>query len=173
MSLTLTVLMAAATGAPLSNAPVANLDLDRYSGRWHEIAHLPMYFQRKCVADTTATYTRKPDGTIEVDNACRKSDGDMQRSIGAAKPVPGQPGALKVRFAPKWLGWVPGVWADYWVIDLDPQYRWAVVGGPSTKYLWILSRTPTMDSATLQSIRDRAAKRGYDVTKLVTTTPSK
>ena len=168
MSLTLTVLMAAATGAPLANAPVPELDLARYSGRWHEIAHLPMFFQRKCASDTTATYTRKPDGTIEVDNACRKQDGDMQRSIGAARPVPGRPGALKVRFAPKWLDWLPGVWADYWV-----QYRWAVVGGPSKKYLWILSRGPTMDKTTLDGIKDRATKRGYDVTKLVTTAQSK
>ena len=173
MSLTLTVLMAAATGAPLPNKPVPALDLDRYTGRWHEIAHLPMFFQRKCASDTTATYTRKPDGTIEVDNACRKQDGEMQRSIGAARPVAGSPGALEVRFAPKWLGWVPGVWADYWVVDLDPNYRWAVVGGPSQKYLWILSRSPTMDQATLDGIKDRATKRGYDITKLVMTTQSK
>ena len=174
MSLTLTVLMAAAgASAPLPNRPVDQLDLDRYAGRWHEIAHLPMFFQRNCASDTTATYTRKPDGTIEVDNACRKQDGDMQRSIGAARPVPGRPGALKVRFAPKWLDWLPGVWADYWVIDLDPQDRWAVVGGPSKKYLWILSRSPTMDKATLDGIKDRATKRGYDVTKLVTTAQSK
>lgn len=174
MSLTLTVLMAAAgAAAPLPNVPVAQLDLDRYAGRWHEIAHLPMYFQRNCASDTTATYTRKPDGMIEVDNACRTKDGGLQRSVGAARPVPGKPGALEVRFAPKWLGWIPGVWADYWVIDLDPDYRWAVVGGPSNKYLWILSRTPTLDPATLKAIKDRAARRGYDVTKLVTTAPSK
>ena len=167
MSLTLSVLMAAAVAAPLPNAPVAQLDLARYTGQWHEIAHLPMFFQRKCASDTTATYTRKPDGTIEVDNACRTAEGTMQRSIGAAKTTAGPAGALKVRFAPSWLGWLPGVWADYWVIDLDPAYRWAVVGSPSKKYLWILSRTPTMDKATLDTLRERAQRRGYPVEKLV------
>lgn len=170
MSLTLTALVAAAaTGAPLPNTPVAELDLARYAGQWHEIAHLPMYFQRKCASDTTATYTRKADGTIEVDNACRTAEDKLQRSIGAAKPVPGQPGALKVRFAPAWLGWIPGVWADYWVIDLDPVYQWAVVGSPSKKYLWILSRSATMDKPTFDAITTRAKARGYDPTQLVMT----
>ena len=168
MSLTLSVLMAAATAGPLPNQPVAELDLDRYAGQWHEIAHLPMFFQRKCVSDTTATYTRQPDGTIEVDNACRTAEGEVQRSIGAAKTVPGgKAGQLKVRFAPKWLSWIPGVWADYWVVDLDPDYRWAVVGSPSRKYLWILSRTPTMEKTTFDTLRTRAKQRGYDVSKLV------
>ena len=59
------------------------------------------------------------------------------------------------------------VWADYWVVELDPEYRWAVVGGPSRKYLWILSRTPTMDRTQYDAIRARAAQRGYPVEKLV------
>lgn len=173
MSLTLVAVMAAAAaGAPLANQPVASLDLDRYAGRWHEITHLPMFFQRKCVSDTTATYTRKPDGTIEVDNACRTAKGEVQRSIGVAKPVAGRPGALKVSFAPNWLRWVPGTWADYWVVDLDTDYRWAVVGSPSRKYLWILSRSPTLDDKTLDALKQRAASRGYDLTKLVMTGPA-
>ena len=76
-------------------------------------------------------------------------------------------GRLEVRFAPDWLAWAPMVWADYWVVELDPDYRWAVVGGPSRKYLWILSRTPTMDSTQYDAIRARAAQRGYPVEKLV------
>jgi apolipoprotein D and lipocalin family protein len=160
---------AAATpaSAPLPNAPVAALDLDRYAGRWHEIAHLPMFFQRQCVGDITATYTRLPDGQVEVRNACRTKDGDRDESVGAARPVPGTPGALKVRFAPGWLGWVPGIWADYWVVELDPAYRWAVVGGPKRKYLWVLSRDPAMSQATFDGIRARAARRGYPVQDLV------
>jgi apolipoprotein D and lipocalin family protein len=153
--------------APLENAPVATLDLDRYAGRWHEIAHLPMFFQRQCVGDITATYTRQPDGRIEVRNACRTTSGERDESVGVARAVPGTPGALKVRFAPAWLGWVPGIWADYWVVDLDPAYRWAVVGGPSRKYLWVLSRDPAMSQATFDAIRARAARRGYPVRDLV------
>ena len=154
------------TAAPLSNTPVATLDLARYAGQWHEIAHLPMFFQRKCAGDITARYTVQPDGTIEVRNACRTTSGGHDESVGAARPG-SLPGALEVRFAPAWLGWLPAVWADYWVIELDPEYRWAVVGGPSRKYLWVLSRTPAMDRATFEGIRSRAAQRGYPVDKLV------
>lgn len=172
------LLAAAALGsAPLSaqdgggNRPVPQLDLARYAGTWHEIAHLPMFFQRHCVDRITATYTPLPDGTIEVRNACATRNGTRDESVGVARPVPGQPGALEVRFAPRWLSWLPMVWADYWVIDLDPAYRWAVVGGPSRKYLWILSREPRMSRATFDGIIARAAALGYPVERLVMAAP--
>lgn len=163
--------MAAAPAAGVPNQPVAQLDLQRYSGRWHEIAHLPMFFQRKCADNITATYSALPDGTIGVTNACRTAKGETQQSDGVARRVPGQPGALKVRFAPGWLSWLPMVWADYWVIDLDPDYRWAVVGGPSRKYLWILSRSPTLSAEQFQAIRATAAAKGYPVRDLVIAAP--
>ena len=161
----------AGTSAAQPNTPVPALDLQRYSGQWHEIAHLPMFFQRKCVADISATYTPNPDGTIGVRNACRDKQGGMRVSEGVARQVPGRAAALEVRFAPGWLSWVPAVWADYWVIDLDPDYRWAVVGGPSRKYLWILSRTPGMERAQFEAIRARAAAKGYPVDDLVMVAP--
>lgn len=174
LQLLLTVAMAAApsppaqrAAAPMANAPVPALDLDRYLGEWHEIAHLPMFFQRKCAGDVTATYTRLPDGNIEVRNACRNTAGGRDESVGVARPVAGRPGALQVRFAPAWLGWLPGIWADYWVVELDPAYQWAVVGGPSRKYLWVLSRTPAMDRTVFDGIKARAAARGYPVDKLL------
>ncbi|MEO7073607.1 MAG: lipocalin family protein, partial [Rhodanobacter sp.] len=111
------------------------------------------------------------DGTVGVRNACRTKNGAMDASVGLARTVPRAPGALKVRFAPRILSWLPWVWADYWVIDLDPDYRWAVVGGPSQKYLWILSRTASMDTQLFRQIRDRAAARGYPVEKLVMAAP--
>ena len=160
-----------ASAQPADNVPVAQLDLARYAGQWHEIAHLPMFFQRRCVADITATYTILPAGGIEVRNACGTIDGKRIESVGEARTVAGTPGALEVRFAPRWLGWIPGVWADYWVVDLDPDYRWAVVGGPSRKYLWILSRSATMERAQFEAIRARAAARGYPVDKLVMAAP--
>ncbi len=165
------VAAAPAASAAVSNAPVPSLDLQKYAGTWHEIAHLPMFFQRQCVDHITAIYTANPNGTIGVHNACRTKKGDMDASDGVARRVPGQPGALKVRFAPRMVAWLRWVWADYWVIELDPDYRWAVVGGPSHKYLWILSRTPSMDSALFGQIRDRARQRGYPVDKLVIATP--
>jgi apolipoprotein D and lipocalin family protein len=153
--------------AVLPNDPVPALDLQRYAGQWHEIAHLPMFFQRKCVANITATYTLRPEGTVGVRNACDDEDGKRMVSEGTARPVRGHPGRLQVRFAPDWLAWVPMVWADYWVVDLDPDYGWAVVGGPSRDSLWILSRKPTMDRATYEALRARAAQRGYPVEELV------
>ena len=148
-----------------ANEPVAALDLDRYDGRWHEVARLPMFFQRKCVDDTTATYTRRDDGRITVTNACRTEEG-MIETTGVARPTD-VPGALEVRFAPDWLGWVPMVWADYWVVDLDPDYRWAVVGGPSQDAMWILSREPTLDPALFERLQQRAEARGYRPAELV------
>ena len=170
---TFTVAMVAAAPASgaLANAPVVALDLQRYAGQWHEIAHLPMFFQRQCVDKITATYTIKPDGTIGVHNACRNKRGTMDASDGVAKPVPGQPGALRVRFAPRILAWLPWVWADYWVVELDPDYQWAVVGGPSHKYLWVLSRTASMKAALFKRLRDRAAERGYPVDNLEMAAP--
>ena len=158
---------ASAQDAPLPNTSVPVLDLQRYSGQWHEIAHLPMFFQRNCVANITATYTPRDDGTVGVRNACDEKDGTRSVSEGTARTVAGHPGRLEVRFAPGWLAWASMVWADYWIVDLDPGYRWAVVGGPDRKYLWILSRTPTMPRVGYEAIRARAAQRGYPVDKLV------
>jgi apolipoprotein D and lipocalin family protein len=168
-----TICAAALSAAPATatNAPVPRLDLQRYAGQWHEIAHIPMFFQRQCVNNITATYTLNADGTVGVRNACRTKGGVTDASLGVARTVPGTPGALKLRFAPRILGWLPWVWADYWVIDLDPDYRWAVIGGPSQNYLWVLSRTATMDTQLFHKLRDRAAGRGYPVEKLVMAAP--
>jgi apolipoprotein D and lipocalin family protein len=171
MSPSLLIAAVLAVAAPsLPNAPVPALDLNRYVGQWHEIAHLPMFFQRKCVDRTTATYTLQNNGRIRVHNACRAKDGSMMSVVGEARRVAGgSPAALQVRFAPDWLGWLPMAWADYWVVEIDPDYRWAVVGGPSRKYLWILSREPTLDRALFEQIKAHAAQRGYPVEKLVLT----
>ncbi len=163
-------LLGVAVPAPaqsIANVPVDALDLQRYSGQWHEIAHLPMFFQRKCVSDITATYTPLASGEIGVRNACRTKKGTEQSSDGIARTVAGKPGQLQVRFAPRWLAWVPGVWADYWIVDVDPEYQWAVVGGPDMKYMWILSRSATMDRALFERLTERAARRGYPVGELV------
>ena len=168
---TLIVASAPAAAATLPNQPVPSLDLQRYLGQWHEIAHLPMFFQRKCLDTITATYTANLDGTIGVHNACRDRDGSIDASDGVARKVEGRTAALKVRFAPSWLAWLPIVWADYWVVDLDVNYRWAVVGGPSRKYMWVLSRLPKMSRATFDEITRRAEQRGYPIDDLVMAAP--
>lgn len=156
-----------ASSQTLQNVPVAQFDLPHYLGRWHEIARLPLYFERHCVADITATYTLEADSSVGVYNACRTADGKREDAHGVARLVSDRSGALQVTFAPRWLSWVPWVWADYWVIELDPEYRWAMVGSPSRKYLWILSRTPSMSRRQLNELRGHAAERGYDVSDLV------
>ena len=145
---------------------VAELDMDRYAGQWHEIAHLPVSFQKKCVGDITATYSLRSDGRISVLNRCRVDDGGQVQAEGVARAVDGEPGKLQVRFAPDWLAWLPLVWADYWVIALDPDYQWAMVGEPDRRYLWILSRTPDMPDEQLQALKARAEAMGYDLAPL-------
>ena len=162
---------AASAVQPVASEP--ELDLSRYAGQWHEIAHLPMFFQRQCVSDITARYSLDGPGSIGVLNACRTKDGSMDESQGVARPVEGHPGRLEVRFAPDWLSWLPAVWADYWVIALDPDYQWAMVGEPGRDYLWILSREPSMDRALFEQLKAKAEGMGYDLSPLVMAAPLK
>ena len=111
------------------------------------------------------------DGTIAVRNACRVKDGSTHASNGVARTVEGKPAALRVRFAPAWLAWLPMAWADYWGVDLDADYQWAVVGGPSRQYMWVLSRRPSMSRTLFDQIKQRARRRGYPVDQLVMAAP--
>lgn len=174
MRFVLALLLAIAALPAFAAEPVRSvpeLDVSRYAGQWHEIAHLPVFFQRKCVGDITAAYTLRDDGMLGVANACRTGDGDRDSAEGIARRVEGHPGRLQVRFAPDWLSWLPMVWAEYWIIDLDPGYQWAVVGSPNRKYLWILSRMPTMERALFEQIKARARTMGYDLEPLVMAAP--
>lgn len=156
---------AALTAEPVRSVP--QLDLSRYAGLWHEIAHLPSFFQRDCVDEITAQYTLREDELIGVRNACRNQDGSLETTEGVARAVDGHPGRLQVRFAPDWLRWLPLVWADYWVIALDPGYQWAMVGTPDRDYLWILSRSPTMPRPLFERLTAQAAAMGYPTGQLV------
>ncbi len=154
-----------AAHAALPNEPVERIDLARYLGTWHEVARMPNRYQEDCVSGTTATYLRGEDGEIVVRNACTTGDGERISVDGVAREVVSGSGNLQVRFAPRWLAWLP-VWADYWVLDLDPDYRWAVVGGPTRKFLWVLARDPQLDPDVFDGIKARAAARGYAVERL-------
>ncbi len=165
-----------ADGIPPMRAPlqvVAPVDLKRYAGLWHEQARLPNRFESRCGASVTAEYTPLDDGSIEVRNRCVLQDGKISEATGAARvvPVPGQPGAgrLEVRFAPAWLGWLPAVWGDYWILKLDRDYQVALIGTPRRDYLWVLSRAPKLDEATLQAQLDYARSLGFDTGKVVRT----
>lgn len=154
---------------PVTSVP--QLDMSRYAGQWFEIAHLPASFQDKCVGDITAAYTLREDALVGVRNACRTADGETSVAEGLARQVKGHPGRLEVRFVPDWLSWVPFVWGDYWVIDLDTGYTWAVVGEPDREYLWILSREPAMDRVLFEQIKSRAVAMGYDLGTLIMAAP--
>lgn len=169
LSLSLLCSSAAWAAPPLQS--VEPLDLDRYAGQWHEIAHLPTRFQKKCVADITASYGLRADGRISVLNRCRTDSGKLIEAEGVARVADGHSGRLQVRFAPDWLSWLPWVWADYWVIALDPDYHWAMIGEPDRKYLWILSRSPSMDGVLFESLKRQAADMGYDLAPLKVMAP--
>ena len=140
---------------------VPSLDLQRYAGKSYEIARLPNRFQRKCAGDVSATYTLRPDGKITVLNECRKADGSLTRAEGVARPAgKEEPNSkLKVTFFWPFSG-------NYWVLDLDPDYRWALIGEPRRKYLWVLSRSPRMEEPLLERLLDTARRQGYNLASL-------
>ena len=138
---------------------VPHVELNRYLGKWYEIARLPARFQEGCT-DVTATYALSEDGSISVLNECRKN-GKVKQAKGRAKVVDKNSGAkLKVTFFWPFFG-------DYWIIDLGKDYDYAVVGTPNRKYLWILSRTPQMDDKLFSQLIESVKSKGFDVNKLI------
>ena len=151
---------------------VPAVDLTRYAGLWHEVARLPNRFQRACASNTTATYTLRSDGKITVLNQCREASGrgasgKVRSATGTARIADskGPNSKLKVTFFWPFSG-------NYWIIDLDPDYQWAVIGEPGRGYFWILSRTPQLDKPIFDAILTRAQAQGYDLSKLIVSTPT-
>ena len=134
---------------------VAHVDLNRYLGLWYEIGRYPNSFQKGCLG-STALYTARPNGEIDVLNSCRdEQDGSLREAKGRAWVVDKASNArLKVSFFWPFRG-------DYWIIDLGQEYEYAVVGTPNRKYLWILSRTPEMHPAILAKILLNVEKQGF------------
>lgn len=154
-ALTIALSLPAAAAEPAALPTVASVDLARYAGAWYEIALLPNRFQKQCVADTQARY-RLDGERVEVINRCRKADGSVDDIKGRAKVVDGS-GNAKLRVSFFWP-----FYGDYWVLALDADYRQVLVGAPSRKYAWVLSRTPQMDEAALEALLQRAAELGFD-----------
>ncbi|MDH4153744.1 MAG: lipocalin family protein [Nitrospira sp.] len=155
---------------PLST--VASVDLTRYTGRWYEIARLPMWFQRHCIA-SQATYTLLPNHSIAVHNECLTDSNDTAQADGIATVVDPQTNAkLSVRFDnffAKLIGQPRE--GNYWILDLDPAYQTALVGTPDRRYLWILSRTPQLDDALYQQFVATAQQLGFPVSDLIKAAP--
>lgn len=144
---------------------VAFVELDRYLGKWYEIARYPNSFERNCQG-VTAEYSIRPDGAIGVLNTCRKGtpDGKARTAEGRARIVEGSDNSkLRVKFAPSWVPFAEG---DYWILHLEADYSAALVGSPSGKYLWILARETSLAPAILTKIKSRAEALGYDASKL-------
>ncbi|MBA4320042.1 MAG: hypothetical protein C0412_16700 [Flavobacterium sp.] len=146
--------------APLET--VDKVDVQRYLGKWYEIANLPNSFQKGCNC-TTAEYTLIDSETIRVINRCNKDsvNGEIDEAKGKAFVVENSGNAkLRVQFFWPFRG-------DYWILELDKEkYSYAVVGEPSRKYLWILAREPKMDETTYNMLVERCRQKGFDVTKL-------
>jgi apolipoprotein D and lipocalin family protein len=152
---------------PAQNATVTAVpavDLKRYSGTWYEIARMPNNFQKHCVGNTTAIFsTKRNDGEMEVLKRCLVKNGKVEQLRGETRVLNASSSAkMKVSF-PKFSS------DSYWIIDLEPNYQYAVVGSPDRKNLWILSRQPQMDDATYQQILRRIEQMGFQPNRLIKT----
>ena len=157
-------LLLAGCGGPVRNGnpptTVDSVDLQRYTGTWHEIAKIPNRFQDQCVADTTATYTLRDDGRIDVLNRCQLEDGSYDEANGIARIVDTETNAkLEVSFV-NFLGrqWF---WGDYWIIGLAEDYSWVVIGHPDRTYGWVLARQPELVKSVMDGIEQILKDNGY------------
>ena len=151
------MLFAGCESAKVDNSTVKSVDLNRYLGNWYEIARFDHSFERG-LEYAMAHYTMRDDGKIDVLNTGIK-DGRAEDAKGIAKTT-NQPGLLRVSFFGPFF-------SDYRIMMLDENYQYVLVGGSTNRFLWILSRTPQLDEATLSLILAEADRRGYDTTRLL------
>lgn len=162
------VAMPAVAEPAMAVQPVAAVDLERFVGPWFEIARIPAWFQNRCARDTTARYQRRSDGRITVINRCLTRGGKVDEAEGLARVLdPTTNARLQVSFV-SLLGWRP-FWGDYWIIGIDPDYRWLVVGDPRRQYGWILSRSASLEPAQLEAALQALERNGYSRERFVFT----
>lgn len=148
-------------GNPAVPEPAKSVSVNRYVGRWFEIARYEQSFERGCTK-VTADYTLRSDGKIQVLNSCSRPDGTLRIARGLAKTVSASNAKLKVRFFGPFSG-------DYWVLDHADDYSWSIVGEPSGRFLWILARQSDPGSEVIERLVERTAQMGYDTSMLVVT----
>jgi apolipoprotein D and lipocalin family protein len=144
---------------------VDKVDVARYMGKWYSIASIPMFFDKDCAGGTTADYSLRDDGDVDVVNACYRKDGSLMDVKGRAWVVdPATNAKLKVSFflSSLKLGFLGG---DYWIVDLGSNYECAVVGHPDRASGWVLARAPQLDPEVLKGIFERLTAQGYDVSR--------
>lgn len=151
---------------------VPKVDLKLYLGKWFEVASIPQSFQRQCVSNTSAEYSEAEPGLIKVLNSCDTEDGSRSVAEGRAKVVDEQSNAkLKVTFV-KFIDWIFAFGGAYWIIDLAPDYSYALVGDPSAKYAWILSRSPQLTPEVYRKAEAKFRSQGYDTCQILTSVQS-
>ena len=154
------VLSVASAQASSTLETVSHVDLGRYLGKWYEVGHYQTWFQKNC-AGSTAEYSLKKNGTVRVLNTCFHTDGTTHTAKGTAKVKDKVTNSkLSVSFFWPFSG-------KYWIIDLGPNYEYSVVSEPKKKYLFILSRTKTIDQVTFQGILKRLEEKGFDLSKII------
>ena len=148
---------------PAGLEAVKPFDLDRYLGKWYEICRMPMRYEKGLIR-VTAEYTRKPDGSIRVENSgFDERRNRWRRSVGKAVPV-GDPAEAKLK-----VSFLGPFYAGYNVVEIDEEYRYALVFGRTLDYMWILSREPEIPEDVLKVYVKKAAKAGYDYYRLIWT----
>ncbi len=149
---------------------VASVDLARYAGTWHEIARLPMWFQRHCIT-SAALYTNRPDGTLGVHNECVTDSGGVDQVDGVATVIDPATNARLTLVFDNFFARLFGSSREgnYWILALDPEYQTAMVGTPDRRFLWILSRAPQLEEPTYQRLVAQAKNWGFPVADLIRT----
>ncbi|MEZ5995138.1 MAG: lipocalin family protein [Hyphomonadaceae bacterium] len=155
---------AACAGQPVNRSstaplPVAAVETGAYLGLWHEAARLPNRFERDCVA-ATAQYDLRPEGALSVRNTCYRAEGGVREVVGRARRTSETEGRLKVSFFGPF-------WADYWVLARAEDYSWSIVGEPSGRYLWVLTRSASVSQSERADFEDRLRALGYDPAALI------
>lgn len=142
---------------------VPDVDIKKYQGQWYEIARLPARFEKKCYG-SKANYTLNSDGSLTIENFCYKGSlqGELKKVQGRGVVDSESSGKLKVFFWGPFSG-------DYWILDIGKNYEYALVGEPSRKYLWILSRTPSLQKSTIEQLIQKAINRGFNTHQLIFT----
>ncbi len=171
----MTILLSGLIGI-MANASVttaAHVNLNKYLGKWYEVASIPQYFQRQCVGNTMAEYSLSKSGRIKVVNSCETAKGRRSVALGRAEIVDSTTNSkLKVTFVKIFGYWVFAFGGDYWILDVAPDYSYALIGDPTTSYAWLLSRTPKVSKSIYVYAEAKFRSEGYNTCKILTSVQS-
>ncbi|HQV23573.1 MAG TPA: lipocalin family protein [Agitococcus sp.] len=162
----LIMLLSLPTWASFTPQTVPKVDLNRYMGKWYEIAKIPNSFQKTCVSETTVTYTLLANHHVAGVNACKKANGELYQLKIDGKVQDASNAKIVFKITSSWLRFIPMVRADYWIVDLAADYSYAAVATADGKYLWILARQAQLNDSVYEQILQRVAKQGFAIQKV-------